>query len=657
MALTFNAIARAASFSPSQAFPLDARSYFESYNLAVAAALTAAEAGTKDASNTVYYIGQTLVVNEGGAATLYIIQPNKSLKEVGSVPVGDGKSIEVVDGNIKLKGFGSGYYKYNQNYKPAPAEGEDNRTEDEKSQYIFVEGEFKAGLQPQIVSAAEGSGFEIAWYEPNPTTVEGLQSEITALSGSVNALSGRVDDVNDRIDDIEDNYATTKWVEEQAYLQAKDVEDKVDSSELNNYYTKEEANAEFMTEAEVDARVNKVIADAVADDTIENLTQLVEYIAEHGGEAAEMATAIKNLEDNKANSADVYGKNEVYTKTEAEGMVDGKLTGYATQDWVGKQGFATSSALSDLSDVVDEKADASALSDYYTKEEIENKQYLVAANIADKADRSELDAYQLKITEANKLDYSLISNMPSFIESDAFNDFSDEVYEEIGKVEAKIPSTDDILAIVTSQGYATTDALSTAVSGLETLISGKASQADLDDLADVVDGKVTADEVNDLIAAATIDASKVSGSVASAQKVDQGLTFVIGQDNSIVFDGSAAKEVDLPAIVNSVVGESIQANADGISDLSDRVDDIEDTMILTVKDAEGKSFVSGQDVIIPVATAEALGLVKSASVENGVEVAADGKMSVHSLNVNKLVQTEGEELILDGGNSGYKPEN
>ena len=39
MALTFNAIARAASFSPSQAFPLDARSYFESYDLAVAAAL------------------------------------------------------------------------------------------------------------------------------------------------------------------------------------------------------------------------------------------------------------------------------------------------------------------------------------------------------------------------------------------------------------------------------------------------------------------------------------------------------------------------------------------------------------------------------------------------------------------------------------------
>lgn len=193
MALTFNAIQRMASFDRGFAFPLDKHSYFESYELAVAAAAIAAEPGTKAANNVVYYIGQTLVVNEGGKATLYIIQPDKTLKEVGSVPVGDGKSIEVVDGQIKLKGFGSGYYQYNQKYKPAPVEGEDNRAEDEKSQYNFIEGEFKAGLQPQVVAKASGEGFEIAWYEPNPTTVEGLQAQITALDGSVNNLTSKVD--------------------------------------------------------------------------------------------------------------------------------------------------------------------------------------------------------------------------------------------------------------------------------------------------------------------------------------------------------------------------------------------------------------------------------------------------------------------------------
>ena len=56
------------------------------------------------------------------------------------------------------------------------------------------------------------------------------------------------------------------------------------------------------------------------------------------------------------------------------------------------------------------------------------------------------------------------------------------------------------------------------------------------------------------------------------------------------------------------------------------------------------------DITIPVA-GEALGLVKSATEENKVSVAADGTMEVNNINVNKLVQTEGEFLILNGGSS------
>lgn len=52
-----------------------------------------------------------------------------------------------------------------------------------------------------------------------------------------------------------------------------------------------------------------------------------------------------------------------------------------------------------------------------------------------------------------------------------------------------------------------------------------------------------------------------------------------------------------------------------------------------------------------MATGTLLGVVMANAAENGIEVAANGKMSVHSLNVNKLVQTEGDILILDGGNA------
>ena len=54
---------------------------------------------------------------------------------------------------------------------------------------------------------------------------------------------------------------------------------------------------------------------------------------------------------------------------------------------------------------------------------------------------------------------------------------------------------------------------------------------------------------------------------------------------------------------------------------------------------------------IAVATAAKAGVVKGADALNGVTVAADGSMSVHSLSVSKLVQEETEMLILSGGSS------
>lgn len=67
------------ALNPTSAFPLDARSYFKSLAEAEAAAKTAQEAGSTE---TVYYYGQTLVVVEDGAATLYLIQPDKTLKAI-----------------------------------------------------------------------------------------------------------------------------------------------------------------------------------------------------------------------------------------------------------------------------------------------------------------------------------------------------------------------------------------------------------------------------------------------------------------------------------------------------------------------------------------------------------------------------------------------
>lgn len=60
-----------------------------------------------------------------------------------------------------------------------------------------------------------------------------------------------------------------------------------------------------------------------------------------------------------------------------------------------------------------------------------------------------------------------------------------------------------------------------------------------------------------------------------------------------------------------------------------------------------------QDVVgkLTVASGTVLGLVKSSTEENKIKVLGDGTMEVNSLNVNKLIQTEGEELVLFSGDS------
>lgn len=61
--------------------------------------------------------------------------------------------------------------------------------------------------------------------------------------------------------------------------------------------------------------------------------------------------------------------------------------------------------------------------------------------------------------------------------------------------------------------------------------------------------------------------------------------------------------------------------------------------------------VSEGVVTIPIATAEAIGVVKSSATENGVNVNSDGTMTVNNINLSKITQTLGTELILNGGDA------
>lgn len=180
MALTFGKINRSAAFNPTTAFPLDARYYFESLESAIVAAESAVEVGSSEGT---YFFGENLVVVANGKATLYLIQPDKTLTEVGSVPVGDEQSIQIVNGKVQINGFNDHYYAYSVD--------EETGT----STYTKTTG-FKEGLEPKVIKKLDENGsivtdtkgnpiYEIAWYEPSTTTVEGLSSLVATLEKSV----------------------------------------------------------------------------------------------------------------------------------------------------------------------------------------------------------------------------------------------------------------------------------------------------------------------------------------------------------------------------------------------------------------------------------------------------------------------------------------
>ena len=151
MSLDFGKLNFSVSFNPTSAFPLDARSYFESLDAAKAAAATADVAGS---STTTYYFGQTIAVVESGAAKLYTIQPDKQLAEVGGkIAVNENVFAHTAEGKLDLYGFAD------------------------------------AVAGAQLIKTVDG---KLSWVKPDQTTVEGIQTTVAGLQKSVTDLAGIV---------------------------------------------------------------------------------------------------------------------------------------------------------------------------------------------------------------------------------------------------------------------------------------------------------------------------------------------------------------------------------------------------------------------------------------------------------------------------------
>lgn len=192
------------SFQRSNPLPLDKYSVFQSKEKAVEYATT----------NAVAYPGQVIAVVENGEMIVYVLTEvaneveegaeqtySLDLSRVGTVPVGDDESIEFVNNEIKMKDFGSKYYKY----IPKAFDKEGKLIEGTgKYEDTLTEG-FIENLTPKVKVKTGGSGYEIAWYAPNVDTTEGLQDTVTGLGQSVEVLDQNIDIVEDKVGDLQDS--------------------------------------------------------------------------------------------------------------------------------------------------------------------------------------------------------------------------------------------------------------------------------------------------------------------------------------------------------------------------------------------------------------------------------------------------------------------
>ena len=298
--------------------PLDIYSVFDSYEDAVIFAAT----------NAVAYEGQVLAVTENGDTIVYVITPalqgkitidevetNIYLKEVGKATLGDNKSIVLSDdGILSLKNFGVEYYAYTETEKEV--EGGEKEIVVE---YVKTTG-WKDGLTPKVVKVVDEEGkesFEIAWYEPSTTTVEGLSDKIATIETKVNEF-----------DTTKANKATTieGYGITDAYTKI-EVDDLLeDKAEKENTYTKEEVYTKTEVDDLLDDKADSAttlagygITDAYTKTEIDDIIDVIEEdILALETDKADKATTLEGY-----GITDAYKKSEVYNKEE----IDGKLSG------------------------------------------------------------------------------------------------------------------------------------------------------------------------------------------------------------------------------------------------------------------------------------------------------------------------------------------
>lgn len=240
--------------------------------------------------------------------------------------------------------------------------------------------------------------------------------------------------------------------------------------------------------------------------------------------------------------------------------------------------------------------------------------------------------------------------------------------------------------------------LSGTVSEISNTLTTKANAADVytktivDDklnlkanAADVYTKTQVADEIAAAIANENLSTYAKKTSVEAIYKAAQGetpasgvladeITRAIAAEDAIRATVTTLVGADTNKSVRAIAAEEVASLVNGASDKYDTLKEIADfilndetgaaamannisanTQAIAILNGDVNTAGSVLAMIAAnaptIATADKAGVVKSATTEGKVSVESDGTMTVNSVNVSKLTQTEGFTLILNGGNA------
>lgn len=193
MATNFGKLNFSTAFNPTSAFPLDARSYFESLEAAQAAAATAEEAGS---SKTVYHYGELLTVydKEEGTVAAYVITPSKSLQKLAATTASGDLEADVTELQGKVTALESTVGDSSSGLVKDVAD-----LETSVGTISSTVGTLSSGLSTVSgkVTTLEGTVSTLS------TTVGGLTTSVAANTTSISALNGRLTTAESDIDALQ----------------------------------------------------------------------------------------------------------------------------------------------------------------------------------------------------------------------------------------------------------------------------------------------------------------------------------------------------------------------------------------------------------------------------------------------------------------------